>query len=167
MGSVFERGRQRDFRIADGDVIFDQDGFYGDTIGKRLAVKLSQREIEQVQVQMKAEPMPGDHPALPYLETSIGDHTFYIGSDGVFIWESASDNGEGDGAESKRIIAMRVASWADDDKHTVAIHKPQLTETVIKLSEGGRAEDELPGNELPKDVSAKEKITKDDADPLE
>ncbi len=128
---------------------------------------LSQREIEQVHVQMKAEPMPGDHPALPHLETYVGHHTFYIGSDGVFIWMSAGDDGEGGGEEGKRIIAFRVASWADSGKRTVAIHKPQITETAIRLSEGGRGEDALPGNELPKEASAKEEITKGDADPFE
>ena len=114
-------------------------------------MKLSQREIEQVQVQMKAEPMPGDHPALPYLKTSIGDHTFYIGSDGVFIWESAGDDGEGDGEEGNRIIAFRVASWADPDKRTIAIHTPQMTETAIRLSKGVITEDGLPKGNLWKD----------------
>ncbi len=129
-------------------------------------MKLSPREIEQVKIQMKAEPMPGDHPALPHLEASIGDHTFYIGSDGVFIWQSAGDDGYGGGQEDDRIIAFRVASWADPNKLTVAIHKPQITETAIRLSESGRTKDALPGNGLPEAGPVKEEITKDDADPF-
>ncbi len=127
-------------------------------------MKLSKREIGKVRAQMQAEPMPGDHPALPHLKTYIGNHTFYIGSDGVFIWEYA----DGDGEEDERINALRVASWADSDKRTVAIHKPQLTETIIKLSEDERTEDpiledELPRDGLSKDELAKEEVTKDDA----
>ena len=132
---------------------------YGRAIGKKSAMKLSRREIKQVSIQMQAEPIPGDHPALPHLKTYIGDHTFYIGSEGVFIWEYA----DGDGEEDKRINALRVASWADPGKLTVAMHKPQLTETAIKLSEGGGTEDELPRDGLPKDELTKEEITKDDA----
>ena len=104
--------------------------------------------------------MPGDHLALPHLKTYIGDHTFYIGPDGIFIWEYA------DGEEDERINALRVASWADPDKRIVAMHKPQMTETAIRLSQGGRLEDELSGDELPKDVPAKEGTTKGDADPF-
>lgn len=125
-------------------------------------MKLSRRGIEQVRAQIQAEPMPGDHPALPHLKTYIGDHTFYIGSEGIFIWEYA----DGDGEEDERINALRVASWADPGKRTVAMHKPQMTETAIRLSQGGRLEDELSGDELPKDVPAKEGITKGDADPF-
>lgn len=129
-------------------------------------MKLSGHEIKRVHVKTQAEPMPDDHPALPLLKTYVGDHTFYIGSEGVFIWEYA----DGDGEEDERINALRVASWADSDKRTVAIHKPQLTETTLKLSEGGGTEDKLPSDELPrdellKDELAKEEVTKDDAGP--
>lgn len=130
-------------------------------------MKLSGHEIKRVHVTMQAEPMPDDHPALPHLKTYVGDHTFYIGSDGVFIWEYA----DGDGEEDERINALRVASWADSGKRTVAIHQPQQTETVIKLSEDERTkdpilEDELLRDQLPKDERAKEEITKDDANSI-
>ena len=95
----------------------------------------------------------GDHLALPHLKTYIGDHTFYTGSDGVFIWETAPGNdGEDLGEEGKRLIAFRVASWADAEKRTIALHKPQVTETAIRLSEG---------------EIAKKEITQDDANPIE
>ena len=125
-------------------------------------MKLSRREIEKVRAQIQMEPMPGDHLALPHLKTYIGDHTFYIGSEGVFIWEYA----DGDGEEDERINALKVASWADPDKRIVAMHKPQMTKTAIRLSEGGRLEDGLSGDELPKDVPAREGMTKGDADPF-
>lgn len=116
-------------------------------------MKLSQREIEQVQIQMKAEPMDGDHLALPHLKTYIGDHTFYTGSDGVFIWENApAKDGEGPEDEDNRLIAFRVASWADAEKRTIALHKPQITETAINLSG---------------DETAKKESTEDDANPFE
>lgn len=93
-------------------------------------MKLSQLEIEQVQAQTTVEPILDDHPAMPHLKTYIGDHSFYIGSEGIFIWEYAGD----DGREDDRINALRVASWADPDKRTIAMHTPQLTKTVINLT---------------------------------
>jgi len=93
-------------------------------------MRLSQREIKKVKTQMQAEPVPSDHPALSHLKTYIGDHTFYIGSEGVFIWEYAG----GDGEKNERINALRVASWADPGKRTIAMHTPQITETVVMLT---------------------------------
>jgi hypothetical protein len=55
----------------------------------------------------------------------------YMTADGLHIWEYADVAG----AEGQVIFALKVASWANEGKADLALHKPQLTDVAVKLDD--------------------------------
>ena len=93
-------------------------------------MKLSADQIEQVHDKTGVDPIPKNHPSLPELQDAFGDHTFYLDSDGLHIWELTEAAGE----EGQVIHAVRVASWTNEEKTTLSSHEPQPSETIVKLA---------------------------------
>lgn len=92
-------------------------------------MKLSTEQIKQIGDKKGIDPLPDDYPPLSELRKILGDHTFYLTADGLHIWEYADITG----AEGQLIVALEVASWADNEKSDIAVHKPIMTEIVIML----------------------------------
>ena len=49
-------------------------------------MKLTSTQIEQTLGQFEAEPIPEDHPMVPQLNEVFGEHTYFVNSDGLIIW---------------------------------------------------------------------------------
>ncbi len=92
-------------------------------------MKISDQEIKEIHEKLGIHPLPDDYSDLANLKEVFGDQTLYLTADGLHIWEYADVAG----AEGKVIIALKVASWANEDKTDLSIHKPQLTDVTVKL----------------------------------
>ncbi|MBC8338218.1 MAG: hypothetical protein H8E39_05965 [Alphaproteobacteria bacterium] len=94
-------------------------------------MKLTTEEIKQIHDRKGIDPIPEDYPPMSELIKAFGDHTFYLTADGLHIWESI----EVSGAEGQVIIAVELASWANDEKSDLTLHTPRLTEITVKFAD--------------------------------
>lgn len=98
-------------------------------------MKLSKQEIDQLHDQIGIDPLPDDYPALDKLIGSFGQHTFYLTGDGLHVFEYTEAPVDG-GHEA---VSVRIASWADEDKTDLTLHKPKLTGIKIHFAGTGTA----------------------------
>ena len=94
-------------------------------------MKLSASQIEQIHEKRGIDPLPEDYPPMSNLLEAFGEHTFYLTADGLHIWEAIKISG----AEGQVIIALEIASWANEEKSDLALHAPQLTEITVKFAD--------------------------------
>ena len=94
-------------------------------------MNLSADQIKQIHDKKGIDPLPDDYLPMRDLIKAFGKHTFYLTADGLHIWETI----EVSGAEGQVVIAVEIASWANDKKSDLALHAPQLTEVTVKLAE--------------------------------
>ncbi len=95
-------------------------------------MKLTSTHIDRTLSQLDAQPIPDNHPVMEQFNRLFGDHTFFIDRNGLSIIEP-SELGEGD-LETGRVI--KLASWTDDTRSTLAPHERESTDVVVVL---GRA----------------------------
>ena len=93
-------------------------------------MKLTAPQIEHVANQLQARPVPEDSRMAPDLERHFGEHTFFLGRDGLHILE-LEDAEE----PSETGIVLRVARWTDADRTALAPQEPEPTGTVVQLDE--------------------------------
>ncbi len=79
--------------------------------------------------QINAQIIPEDHPVLPDLRRTFGDHTFFIGEEGLSIIEPAEVPEPGMQAGE----VVKVACWHDDEHTTLAPQEPVATDIVVLL----------------------------------
>lgn len=89
---------------------------------------LSTDQIEQIRDRLGIVPVPADYPGLGELQKVFGDHSFYLTADGLHIWEHANDVG------GAKVVAVKVASWANEDKSDLAVHTPEVTDVTVDLA---------------------------------
>lgn len=92
-------------------------------------MKMSAMLVEQAISQMDAEPIPEDHPAVEQLTRIFGDHTFFVDRDGLSIVEPAEEPEPG--VQTGEVI--KLASWSDERRTTLAPHEPEPTDQVVIL----------------------------------
>jgi hypothetical protein len=92
-------------------------------------MKLSSEAVEQTLTQFEAEPLPENHPAVAQLNQIFGDHTYFLDGTGLHIIEltEASDSG------SQHGVVVKLASWSDESRTSLAPHPPEPTNVVIEL----------------------------------
>ncbi|HEX6000592.1 MAG TPA: hypothetical protein VFZ16_14540, partial [Hyphomicrobiaceae bacterium] len=83
----------------------------------RLTSPLIQRTLSQ----FEAQAIPDNHPSMPELNRTFGDHTFFIDADGLNIVELTVETD--DGHEAGQV--MRVASWQDANRTSLVAHPPE------------------------------------------
>lgn len=93
-------------------------------------MELSRQEINQLHDQIGIDPLPGDYPALDKLIEAFGYQTFYLTGDGLHIFEYTDTPVDG-GHEA---VSVRIASWADEEKTDLSLHKPKLTGIKIHFA---------------------------------
>jgi hypothetical protein len=95
----------------------------------RLSSTLVQRTLSQFQ----AQAIPENHPSMPELSRTFGDHTFFIDADGLHIVEPAvpADNGQ----EAGQVV--KVASWQDANRTSLVAHPPEPMDVVVELGSDG------------------------------
>jgi hypothetical protein len=92
-------------------------------------MKMSAMLVEQATAQIDAEPIPEDHPAVPQLTRIFGDHTFFIDREGLSIVEPAEEPEPG--VQAGEVV--KLASWSDERRTTLAPHEPEPTDQVVIL----------------------------------
>jgi hypothetical protein len=95
----------------------------------RLSTTLVQRTLSQFQ----AQAIPDNHPSMPELNRTFGDHTFFIDADGLHIIEPAvpADGGQ----EAGQVV--KVASWQDANRTSLVAHPPEPTDVLVELGRDG------------------------------
>lgn len=92
---------------------------------------LSDEQIEQINGQFGIHPLPDDYPGMPEIVKVCGSHTFYLTANGLHIWEYTEAATEGN--QAIKTVAVKVASWANEEKTDIAMHKPLLTDVSLEL----------------------------------
>ncbi len=77
-------------------------------------MKLSTEQVMTVAAKMGVEPVPDTSIAHDKLKSHFGDHTFFLGSVGAYVWELAEESE----THHPKLEALQIASWADDE-HTI------------------------------------------------
>lgn len=93
-------------------------------------MKLSSQAVEQTLTQFEAEPLPEDHPAVAQLNQIFGDHTYFLDGTGLHIVELAGPTNSG---SEQQGVVVKLASWSDESRTSLAPHPPEPTNMVIDL----------------------------------
>lgn len=75
-------------------------------------MELSEREVALVSAKVGVVPLPRSTTAHTVLRHHFGNHTFYLGPTGAFVWERAGKST----TAPVELRAFRIASWADDQR---------------------------------------------------
>ena len=96
-------------------------------------MRLSPTMVAQTLSQFEAQAIPDNHPSMPELNRTFGDHTFFLDGEGLHIVEPtvATDSGLAAGK------VVRVASWQDADRTSLVAHRPEPTDVVVELGADG------------------------------
>jgi hypothetical protein len=99
-------------------------------------MKLSTARVRQTLDQLEEQAaftdtvaVPEESPALPKLNEVFGEHTFFLDSEGLHIVEPAPADA-GDAASGQ---VVKLASWSDPARTSLAVHRPEPTEIVVVL----------------------------------
>jgi len=92
-------------------------------------MKKSSQMIERTLSQFEAQPVPDDHPAVTQLNRLFGDHTFFLDGSGLVIVEPAEPS-EG---RAQSGVVVKLASWSDSGRISLAPHPPEVTDHIILL----------------------------------
>lgn len=96
-------------------------------------MKLTAPWVDKTQTQFGVQALPDDHPATEKLQEAFGTHTFFVGDDGLHIVQEI----EPPRAETAERAVVRLASWRDEQRGTLEIHKPELVGTVATVEKDG------------------------------
>lgn len=103
-------------------------------------MKLSTHQIEAVKQEIGADPIEDANPAMTPLRETFGDHTFYVGSEGLFVLEPVDTPAEEqaapppEGAPAEPAQLVLIAGWANEEKNALQPVPAQATTTVIDLA---------------------------------
>jgi hypothetical protein len=97
-------------------------------------MKLSDQQVDKVRETTGLNPYPEDAPAADELRSHFGDHTFYLDTNGLYIWEE--EEGAADSA-ARPATAVQIAAVTKDANGTPALMvvEPQKTSAVVDLAE--------------------------------
>lgn len=101
-------------------------------------MKLTSEQITAVERVLGAGPIEDENPAMESLRNIFGDHTFYIGEEGLFSFEPDQEAQDG-AADPIRLIL--IAGWTDENRNQLQPVEPQATNVVIDASNPAPAED--------------------------
>ena len=91
-------------------------------------MKMSSQMVERTLSHFEAQPVPDDHPAVTQLNRLFGDHTFFLDGTGLLIGAGR--------AKRKRAqsgVVVKLASWSDSARTSLAPHPPEVTDHIILL----------------------------------
>ena len=100
-------------------------------------MRLNGLQLERTASQLRAEPIPEDHPLVAQLNGMFGDHTYFLDGTGLSIVEPAAamkfpaENADGMG------VVVNLANWTESDPPKLEVHEPELTESMVALETDG------------------------------
>lgn len=94
-------------------------------------MRLNAALVQRTLTQLDAQAIPENHPVVPQLNELFGEHTFFLGTEGLSIVEPV------DAPEVGRQAAqvVNIASWQDATRSSLAPHEPEPTDVVIVLDQ--------------------------------
>jgi hypothetical protein len=92
-------------------------------------MRLSSTMLERTLTQFEAQAIPENHPSIPELNRTFGNHTFFLDGEGLHIVEPAAPTE--DGVEAGQVV--KVASWQDANRTSLVAHRPEPTDVVVEL----------------------------------
>jgi len=92
-------------------------------------MSLSPALVEKTLSQFEAQAIPENHPAIPELNRLFGDHTFFLDGSGLHIIEPTV--GDDESRQSANVV--KLASWNDAERTSLAAHEPEPTDVMIEL----------------------------------
>jgi hypothetical protein len=92
-------------------------------------MRLSSTLVERTLSQFEAQAIPENHPSIPELNRTFGNHTFFLDGEGLHIVEPTAPTE--DGVEAGQVV--KVASWQDANRTSLVAHRPEPTDVVIEL----------------------------------
>jgi hypothetical protein len=92
-------------------------------------MKLSSEAVERTLTQFEAEPLPDNHPAVAQLNQIFGDHTYFLDGTGLHIVEPVQPTD----SASQQGVVVKLASWSDESRTSLAPHAPEPTNMVVEL----------------------------------
>jgi hypothetical protein len=92
-------------------------------------MRLSPALVEKTLSQFEAQAIPENHPAIPELNRLFGDHTFFLDGSGLHIIEPTV--GDDESRQSANVV--KLASWNDAERTSLAAHEPEPTDVMIEL----------------------------------
>ena len=95
-------------------------------------MKLSSKQTELTAGQIGALAVPVDHPVIPQLNRIYGDHTFFLDKEGLEILEVVEPV---IASAAPSAMVVKLASWSDAKRTTLAAHEPEATDTIVILDE--------------------------------
>jgi hypothetical protein len=96
-------------------------------------MKLNAALVERTLSRFDAQAIPDSHPAVPALSDAFGDHTFFINGSGLHVVEPVAPEEE----QPQAGKVVKLATWVDVNKSSLAPHDPELTGVVIPFKTGG------------------------------
>jgi hypothetical protein len=94
-------------------------------------MRLTTPLIERTLTRLEAQAIPENHPSMPELSRTFGDHTFFIDGEGLNIVEPTVDADDGHAAGQ----VVRVASWQDAHRTSLVAHLPEPRDVFIELED--------------------------------
>ncbi|WP_158816663.1 hypothetical protein [Methylocapsa sp. S129] len=94
-------------------------------------MKLSSGSIDRTLIQFTAEAVPNEHPVAKQLRSNFGDHTFFLDGNGLNIVEPGEPYPNG--APTGRVV--KLATWTDASKTSLAPHERVYTDIIVALDE--------------------------------
>ena len=92
-------------------------------------MKLSSQAVEHTLSQFEAQALPENHPAVAQLNQLFGDHTYFLDGDGLHIVEPTEPTDSG----TQKGVVIKLASWSDASRTSLAPHAPEASDRVIEL----------------------------------
>jgi len=97
-------------------------------------MKLTSEQVAVVKEQLGADPIEDENPAMDTLCNTFGEHTFYLGADGLFVLEPAVEEAPQQGEPAQLVL---VAAWTDEQRTALKPVEPQVSDMVVDLAETG------------------------------
>jgi hypothetical protein len=84
-------------------------------------------------MQFDLRALPEGYPATEKLHEALGEHTFFVGDEGLHIVEEIDLPQVESGARG----IPRLASWRDDQHSTLEVHEPETVGIVVATETDG------------------------------
>jgi hypothetical protein len=97
-------------------------------------MKLTSAQVKQTLEQFDAEAIPEDHPAAAQLSQAFGDHTFFLDLNGLHIVAPVEPPSGNSHAGKRGGQVVKLASWNDSKRTSLAPHEPEATEFYIVMA---------------------------------
>jgi len=92
-------------------------------------MKLNSEQVDAIERQTGAMPIPADDPANTALQNAFGEHTFYADQNGLLVLEEITlEETDGD-----HVAVIQIAQWANDEKTELQPIEPRHTGAVLGL----------------------------------